>query len=106
MARWLPWATTSCRYPTTRTLSRSASTPRKSRSALRILPTFSTPTFLHALTLLCRGISVVATKGQLKVKGRLHDKGDIPFETQGVMLQRPTEEFDCTAKKSKLCMCR
>ena len=36
------------------------------------------------------GISVMATKGQLTVKGRLHDKGDIPFETQGVML--PTRD--------------
>jgi hypothetical protein len=32
------------------------------------------------------GISVSTTpSGQLKIKGRLHDKGDIPFETQGTM---------------------
>jgi hypothetical protein len=32
------------------------------------------------------GISVAtAENGQLKVKGHLHDKGNIPFETQGVM---------------------
>jgi hypothetical protein len=37
------------------------------------------------------GISVATTpNGQLKVKGRLHDKGDIPFETQGVL--NPTKD--------------
>ncbi len=37
------------------------------------------------------GISVATTpNGQLKVKGRLHDKGDLPFETQGVL--NPTRD--------------
>lgn len=37
------------------------------------------------------GISVATTtNGQLKVKGKLHDKGDIPFETQGVLT--PTQD--------------
>jgi hypothetical protein len=31
------------------------------------------------------GISVTTEKGQLKIKGRLRQKGNIPFETQGVM---------------------
>lgn len=36
------------------------------------------------------GISVATTPdGHLKVKGRLHDKGDIPFETQGVLSPTP-----------------
>jgi hypothetical protein len=34
------------------------------------------------------GVSVAADQGFLKVKGKLHDKGDIPFETSGVL--RPT----------------
>jgi hypothetical protein len=47
------------------------------------------------------GISVVATKGQLKVKGRLHDKGDIPFETQGVMLPTPDGRIRLHSEKIK-----
>jgi hypothetical protein len=34
-------------------------------------------------------LSVSAEKGRLKVKGKLHDKGDIPFETDGTLI--PTE---------------
>jgi hypothetical protein len=30
-------------------------------------------------------ISIVAENGRLKVKGKLHDKGDIPFETEGFL---------------------
>ena len=30
-------------------------------------------------------LSISVVKGQLKVKGKLHDKGDIPFETEGIL---------------------
>ena len=30
-------------------------------------------------------LSVVVEKGRVKVKGKLHDKGDIPFETDGIL---------------------
>jgi hypothetical protein len=31
------------------------------------------------------GLSIIVEKGRLKVKGKLHDKGDIPFETEGIL---------------------
>lgn len=31
------------------------------------------------------GLSIIVEKGRLKVKGKLHDKGDIPFETEGLL---------------------
>jgi hypothetical protein len=30
-------------------------------------------------------LSIIAEKGRLKVKGKFHDKGDIPFETEGIL---------------------
>lgn len=36
------------------------------------------------------GLSIIVEKGRLKVKGKLHDKGDIPFETEGILI--PTAE--------------
>jgi hypothetical protein len=30
-------------------------------------------------------LSIIVEKGRLKVKGKLHDKGDIPFETEGIL---------------------
>ena len=30
-------------------------------------------------------LSIIVDKGRLKVKGKLHDKGDIPFETEGIL---------------------
>jgi hypothetical protein len=30
-------------------------------------------------------LSILVEKGRLKVKGKLHDKGDIPFETEGIL---------------------
>ncbi len=30
-------------------------------------------------------LSIIVEKGHLKVKGKLHDKGDIPFETEGTL---------------------
>jgi hypothetical protein len=31
------------------------------------------------------GLSIIVEKGHLKVKGKLQDKGDIPFETEGIL---------------------
>jgi hypothetical protein len=31
-------------------------------------------------------LSIIVEKGRLKVKGKLHDKGDIPFETEGILI--------------------
>jgi hypothetical protein len=30
-------------------------------------------------------LSIIVKEGRLKVKGKLHDKGDIPFETEGIL---------------------
>jgi hypothetical protein len=35
-------------------------------------------------------LSITVEKGHLKVKGKLHDKGDIPFETEGILI--PTDD--------------
>jgi hypothetical protein len=35
-------------------------------------------------------LSIIVEKGHLKVKGKLHDKGDIPFETEGTL--GPTDD--------------
>src|SRR6202521_1045226 len=32
------------------------------------------------------GLTISVEKGRLKVKGKLHDKGDIPFETEGILI--------------------
>jgi hypothetical protein len=42
--------------------------------------------------------------GHLKVKGKLHDKGDIPFETAGILVPPLTENFACTTTRSKPCI--
>jgi hypothetical protein len=48
------------------------------------------------------GISVTTTPdGHLKVKGRLHDKGDIPFETQGVVSPTPDGRIRLHSEKIK-----
>ena len=48
------------------------------------------------------GISVSTTPGgQLKIKGRLHDKGDIPFETQGTMSPTPDGRIRLHSEKVK-----
>jgi hypothetical protein len=48
------------------------------------------------------GISVATTpSGQLKMKGRLRDKGDIPFETQSVMSPTPDGRIRLHSEKTK-----
>lgn len=47
------------------------------------------------------GISVSTANGQLKMKGRLHDKGDIPFESQGVLSPTPDGKLRLHSEKIK-----
>jgi hypothetical protein len=48
-----------------------------------------------------RGISMSIEKGQLKVKGRLHDKGDMPFETIGTLSTTPEGKVRLHSEKVK-----
>jgi hypothetical protein len=45
-------------------------------------------------------LSVVVEKGRVKVKGKLHDKGDIPFETEGILT--PTAEGELRLHSEKI----
>jgi hypothetical protein len=47
------------------------------------------------------GISASIEKGQLKMKGRLHDKGNIPFETIGALSATPEGKVRLHAAKVK-----
>jgi hypothetical protein len=46
------------------------------------------------------GLSVVIENGQLKIKGKLHDKGDIPFETLGML--SPTSDGNVRLHSEKI----
>jgi hypothetical protein len=47
------------------------------------------------------GISVAIVNGRLKLKGKLHDKGDIPFETEGVLTPTPDGRLRLHSDKVK-----
>jgi hypothetical protein len=47
------------------------------------------------------GISVAIVNGRLQVKGKLRDKGDIPFETQAVMTPMPDGRIRLHSEKIK-----
>jgi hypothetical protein len=47
------------------------------------------------------GISVSTVNGRLKVNGRLHGKGDIPFESQGVLSPMPDGKLRLHSEKVK-----
>jgi hypothetical protein len=47
------------------------------------------------------GISVAIVNGRLQVKGKLRDKGDIPFETQAVMTPTPDGRIRLHSEKIK-----
>jgi len=47
------------------------------------------------------GLSVIVEKGHLKVKGKLHDKGDIPFETEGILIPTPDGKLRLHSEKIK-----
>jgi hypothetical protein len=46
------------------------------------------------------GISVEVEKGRVKIKGKLHDKGDIPFETEGILT--PTADGKLRLRSEKI----
>jgi hypothetical protein len=45
-------------------------------------------------------LSISVEKGHLKVKGKLHDKGDIPFETEGILT--PTADGKLRLRSEKI----
>ena len=47
------------------------------------------------------GLSIVIEKGRLKVKGKLHDKGDIPFETEGILVPTADGKLRLHSEKIK-----
>jgi hypothetical protein len=46
-------------------------------------------------------LSIVVEKGRLKVKGKLHDKGDIPFEAEGVLIPTADGKLRLHSEKIK-----
>ena len=46
-------------------------------------------------------LSIIVEKGRLKVKGKLHDKGDIPFETQGILIPTADGKLRLHSEKIK-----
>jgi hypothetical protein len=46
-------------------------------------------------------LSVTVEKGHLKVKGKLHDKGDIPFSTEGILIPTPDGKLRLHSEKIK-----
>jgi hypothetical protein len=47
------------------------------------------------------GLSVIVENGHLKVKGKFHDKGDIPFETEGILIPTPDGKLRLHSEKIK-----
>jgi len=47
------------------------------------------------------GLSISVEKGHLKVKGKLHDKGDIPFETEGILIPTADGKIRLHSEKIK-----
>ena len=46
-----------------------------------------------------KDVTMTIVQGKLKVKGRLHDKGDIPFETDGELTPTPDGKLRMQADK-------
>jgi hypothetical protein len=46
-------------------------------------------------------LSISVDKGRLKVKGKLHDKGDIPFETEGILIPTADGKLRLHSEKIK-----
>ena len=46
-------------------------------------------------------LSISVEKGHLKVKGKLHDKGDIPFETEGILIPTADGKIRLHSEKIK-----
>ena len=47
------------------------------------------------------GLSIVVEKGHLRMRGRLHEKGDIPFETEGILIPTPDGKLRLHSEKIK-----
>ena len=47
------------------------------------------------------GLSIIVEKGRLKVKGKLHDKGDHPFETEGILVPTADGKLRLHSEKIK-----
>ncbi len=47
------------------------------------------------------GLFIIVEKGRLKVKGKLHDKGDIPFETEGILVPTADGKLRLHSEKIK-----
>ncbi len=47
------------------------------------------------------GLSIIVEKGRLKVKGKLHDRGDIPFETEGILIPTADGKLRLHSEKIK-----
>jgi hypothetical protein len=56
--------------------------------------------FAHAHSPLTQ-LSISVEKGHLKVKGKLHDKGDIPFETEGILIPTANGKIRLHSEKIK-----
>jgi hypothetical protein len=48
-----------------------------------------------------KGLSITANEGKLKIKGRLHSKGDLPFESEGSLSVTPDGEIRIHTEKLK-----
>jgi hypothetical protein len=46
-------------------------------------------------------LSIIVENGHLKLKGKLHDKGDIPFETEGILIPTPDGKLRLHSEKIK-----
>jgi hypothetical protein len=46
-------------------------------------------------------LSIIVEKGHLKVKGKLHDKGDIPFEAEGILIPTADGKLRLHSEKIK-----
>jgi len=46
-------------------------------------------------------LSIIVEKGRLKVKGKLHDIGDIPFETEGILIPTADGKLRLHSEKIK-----
>ena len=48
-----------------------------------------------------KGLSIIPSGGKLKIKGRLHSKGDLPFESEGSLSLTPEGEIRIHTEKIK-----
>ncbi|MGA7402191.1 MAG: hypothetical protein WBW38_19395 [Candidatus Sulfotelmatobacter sp.] len=51
-------------------------------------------------------VTIAARNNQLIIKGKLHQKGDVPFETTGTLVVEEMDESGCTRNISRPHTCR